>query len=400
MPLMTAPKLAPKIAPEDRKLAIGFALLMALASVLAIFAARAGGQGGALPSSYSAGNNGTKAAFLLLGQMGYAPQRWTANPRKLADLPPHATLILADPIPSDEGDVEAVRQFLRNGGRVVATGVGFAQFVPRPPIRAGTPHFAWKDYPPHEPSALTRGIHAITLAPKFYFDSEKLDAPFLDGDESPVTRFSYGAGEVIWWSTADPMSNSGIRESDNAQLLLNSVGDPVRGPVLWDEYFHQGGKTVVDSVLASPLRWGLLQAALIGALVCLTYSRQFGPARQSVASSRLAPMEFVETLAALYQKSGAAHIAVEIVYEQFRGALQRRFSVRTDADAAQVAAAIAAHLPEADAADTLTLVRRIEDAVRNSKLPVEQATALVGEMHQLSTRLKLKSGLADKRGER
>ncbi|MGC2210119.1 MAG: DUF4350 domain-containing protein [Candidatus Korobacteraceae bacterium] len=390
---------APKIAPEDRKLAIGFALLMALASVLAVFAARAGGQGGALPSSYSAGNNGTKAAFLLLEQMGYAPQRWTANPRKLADLPPHATLILADPIPSDEGDVEAVRQFLRNGGRVVATGVGFAQFVPRPPIRAGTPHFQWKDYPAHEPSELTRGIHAITLAPKFYFDSEKMDAPFLDGDESPVTRFSYGAGEVIWWSNADPMSNSGIRESDNAQLLLNSVGDPGRGPVLWDEYFHQGGKTVVDSVLGSPLRWGLLQAALIGALVCLTYSRSFGPARESVASARLAPMEFVETLAALYQKSGAAHIAVEIVYEQFRGALQRRFSVRTDADAAQVAAAITAHLPGADAAGTLALIRRIEEAVGDFNLPVEQATALVGEMHQLSTRLKLKSGLADKRGE-
>ncbi len=395
MPLMTAPKLAP----EDRKLAMGFALLLALASVLAVFAVRAGGEGGALPSSYSAGNNGTKAAFLLLAQMGYAPQRWTANPRKLADLPPHATLILADPMPSDEGDVEAVRQFLRNGGRVLATGVSFAQFVPGRPIHAGTPHFQWKDYPPHEPSELTRGIHAITLAPKFYFDGEKMDAPFLDGDESPVTRFSYGAGEVIWWSTSDPMSNSGIRERDNAQLLLNSVGDPGRGPVLWDEYFHQGGKTVIDSILASPLRWGLLQAALIGALVCLTYSRQFGPARQSVAAARLAPMEFVETLAALYQRSGAAHIAVEIVYEQFRGALQRRFSVRTDADAAQVAAAIAAHLPEADTADTLALIRRIEEAVGNSKLPVEKATALVGEMHQLSTRLKLKSGVADKRGE-
>jgi hypothetical protein len=381
-----------KLAPEDRKLAMGFALLLALASVLAVFAARAGGEGGALPSSYSAGNNGTKAAFLLLWQMGYAPQRWTQNPRKLADLPPHATLILADPMPTDEGDVEAVRQFLRQGGRVLATGVGFAQFVPRQPIHAGTPHFAWKDYPPHEPSELTRGIHEITLAPKFYFDGEKLDAPFLDGDESPVTRFSYGAGEVIWWSNADPMSNSGIRESDNAQLLLNSVGEPGRGPVLWDEYFHQGGNTVVDSVLASPLRWGLLQAALIGLLVCLTYSRRFGPERQSVAAARLAPMEFVETLAALYQKSGAAHIAVEIVYEQFRASLQRRYSVRTDADAAQVASAIAAHLPAAHAADTLAMIRRIEAAVRNSKLPVEQATALVGEMHNWSTRLKLKSG--------
>ena len=389
-----------KIPPEDRKLALGLALLLALAALLAIFVVSTGGEGGALPSSYSAGDSGTKAAFLLLGQMGYAPRRWTENPRKLADLPPHATLILADPIPTDEGDMEAVRQFVRNGGRVVATGISFAQFVPRQPIHGGSPHFQWKQYRPHEPSQLTRGIHAIALAPKFYFDGEKLDAPFLTGDESPVTRFSYGAGEVIWWSNADPMSNSGIREDDNAQLLLNSVGEAGRGPVLWDEYFHQGGKTVIDSVLASPLRWGLLQAALIGALVCLTYSRQFGPARQSVAAARLAPMEFVETLAALYQKSGAAHIAVEIVYENFRGALQRRFSIRTDADAAHAAAAIADHLPGASAADTMALIRRIEEAVRNPKLRTEEATELVGEMHNLSTRLKLKSGPAEKRGER
>jgi len=382
-----------KIASEDRKLAIGFALLLALALGLAIFMVGTDEGSGTLPSSYSAGNSGTKAAYMLLGQMGYSPKRWTENPRGLADLPPHTTLILADPTPSDEFDIAAVRQFLQKGGRVVATGSGFARFVPKhPALHAGRPHFQWKSYRPHEPSSLTRGIKEIALAPMFYFDSEQAEAPFIDGDESPVTRFSYGAGEVIWWSTAEPMSNSGIREKDNAQLLLNSVGDAGRGPVLWDEYFHQGGKTVVDSVLTSPLRWGLLQAALIGALVCLTYSRQFGPARQSVATPRLAPMEFVETLAALYQKAGAAHIAVEIVYEQFRGALQRRFSVRTSADAEQVAATIVDHLPGEDSGNTTMLIRRIEDAVANPALPAPEATFLVGEMHKLSKRLKLKAG--------
>jgi hypothetical protein len=382
-----------KIAPEDRNLAIGFVLLLALALGLAIFMVGTDEGSGTLPSSYSAGNSGTKAAFMLLGQMGYSPKRWTENPRGLAGLPPHSTLILADPVPSDEFDIAAVRQFLQKGGRVVATGPGFARFVPKYPVlHAGRPHFQWKSYRPHEPSSLTRGIEVIALAPMFYFDSEQAEAPFLDGDESPVTRFSYGAGEVIWWSNAEPMSNSGIREKDNAQLLLNSVGDAGRGPVLWDEYFHQGGRTVIDSVLASPLRWGLLQAALIGALVCLTYSRQFGPARQSVAASRLAPMEFVETLAALYQKAGAAHIAVEIVYEQFRGALQRRFSVRTGADAALVAATIVDHLPGEDIDDTTMLIRRIEDAVANPALTAKEATSLVGEMHNLSKRLKLKAG--------
>jgi len=381
-----------RVAPEDRKLAIGFAALLTLALALSLFAIRTDSGSGGLPSSYSAGNDGTKAAFLLLQQMGYSPTRWTENPRGLASLPSNSTLILAEPMPSEDGDVEAVRQFLRRGGRVVATGTGFTRFVPKHTAPSGKPHFQWKSYRPHEPSDLTRGIDEIVLAPQISFRSEGSESPFLEGDENPVTRFSYGAGEVIWWSTTEPMSNSGIREKDNAQLLLNSVGEAGRGPVLWDEYFHQGGRTVVDSVLASPLRWGLLQAALIGALVCLTYSRQFGPARLSVAAPRLAPMEFVETLAALYQKARAAHIAVKIVYEQFRGALQRRFSVRTNADAALVVATIVDHLPQESAEDIRVLIHKIEAARENPNLRVAEATSLIAAMHRLSKLLKLKAG--------
>jgi hypothetical protein len=380
-----------KIAAEDRKLLIGFGVLLALILVLVIFTVDADGGGG-LSSSYSAGNNGTKAALLLLEQTGHAPTRWTRNPRALAEVGPNATLILANPMASDESDVEAVRTFLRKGGRVVATGESFGQFVPKHTAHSGTVHFEWKSYKPHEPSELTRGISEIVMAPKFYFKQEDSESPFLDDDENPVTRFRYGAGEVIWWSTAEPMSNSGIREKDNAQLLLNSVGDAGRGPVLWDEYFHQGGKTVVDSVLASPLRWGLLQTALIGALVCFTYSRRFGPTRESVATPRLAPMEFVETLAVLYQKSGGAHIAVEIVYEGFRAALQRRYSVRSTDGAEELAAVIADHLPGSNVKDTALLLHRIEDAAGNPSLRVAEATKLICEMHNLSTRLKLKAG--------
>ena len=90
------------------------------------------------------------------------------------------------------------------------------------------------------------------------------------------------------------------------------------------------------------------------------------PARQSVAASRLAPMEFVETLAALYQKSGAAHIAVEIVYEQFRGALatpllgsHRMPMPRRSPRPSPII------FREKTAADTRALIRRIEDAVGN-----------------------------------
>lgn len=381
-----------KIAPEDRKLAIAFAVLLALAISLAGYTIVSDSGSGALPSSYSAGNAGTKAAFLLLQQTGYNAQRSTLDPGKIADLPPQTTLIMAEPIPTGEEDAEAIHRFVRRGGRVVITGIGAAVFFKELKLSPGMPHFEWKSYKPQEPSDLTRGIDEIVMAPRFYYSGYTAETPFRSGDERPIARIAYGAGEVIWWSNSDPMSNAAIREKDNAQLLLNSAGDPARGPVLWDEYFHQGGRTVVDSVLNSPLRWGLVQAGLLGIVVLFTFSRRFGPVRQSAGVPRLAPMEYVETLAALYKRAGAAHIAVEIVYERFRAALQRRYSVGRDADAAQVAATINEHVRDSDLMSVADTVQLIEAAISDPVLPVHRATALVRQIHDFSTRLNLKLG--------
>ena len=377
------------LAPEDRKIVIGLGILFGVAVLLAGYMVATDEGGGASPSSYSAGNDGSKAAFLLLEQMGYAPTRWISHPVKLAALAPHSTLVLVEPEATEARAIEAVRNFVKNGGHVLATGPSFAAIMPEHQTRPGVPHFKWKEYVPNEPSDLTRGITSIKLAPKFYFDRNSDEAPFIEEDEVPITRFSYGKGEVIWWSSFDPLSNSGIRENDNAQLLLNCLGAPGVRSVVWDEYFHQGGSTVIDSVINSPMRWGLVQALLVSLLACVTYSRSFGPVRQSIVASRLAPMEYVETLAALYQKMGKAQIAVEIVYQHFRESLQRRFCIRTDSDTKAVALAISAQLPGEDSAKITRLMVGIEDAIRDPSLPVSKAALLVNEIHSLMARLKL-----------
>lgn len=381
-----------KVSPEDRKLAIAFLVILVVALALAGYTIVTDNGTGALPSSHSAGNAGTKAAFLLLQQTGYDVRRSTMEPRKLAELSPQTTLILAEPIPTGEEDAEAIRRFVRRGGHVVATGFGAAVFFKEIRTAPGVPHFEWKSYKPQEPSDLTKGINEIVMAPQFYFSASGVETPFKDEEERPIARMAYGAGEVIWWSNSDPMSNAGIREKDNAQLLLNSVGDPARGPVLWDEYFHQGGKTVIDSVLNSPLRWGLLQAGLLGCVVIFTFSRRFGPIRQSAGAPRLAPMEFVETLAALYKRAGAAHIAVEIVYERFRAALQKRYSVAREADAAQVAVTVSEHVRGSDLMSVTDTLLQIEAVIHEAQCPEYRATALVRQMHEFSTRLNLKLG--------
>ena len=376
------------IAPEDRKLFLVFGGLLTCILLLVAYVVHTDGGTGVLPSSFATGNSGGKAAFMLLEQMGYTPQRWNDDPRKLDELAPPTTLVLAEPLPGDDREMESVRRFVNKGGRVLITGIGGMTFFPKHSPRAGVPHFQWKSYRPAEPSDLTRGINEIVMAPQFYFESSRGETPFVDEDERPITRFAYGAGEVIWWSTSDPLTNSGIRQKDNAQLLLNSVGEPGRGPVYWDEYFHQNGKTVVDSILASPLRWGILQIALIGAIVIFTFSRRFGPERMSLAASRAAPMEYVETLAALYQRANAAHIPVEVVYERFRAALQRRYSVRTDATPEQVARTIVDHLGKGDVSKITSTLREIESSISDPALRVERSTEMVRQLHEWNARLK------------
>ena len=378
-----------KIAPEDRKLFFAFLILLVSMLLLVALVIHTDGGAGVVPSSYSVGNSGGKAAFLLLEQMGYAPQRWNSDPRRLDELPANATLILAEPIPAEEQDLDAVRRFVNKGGHVLVTGVGGRLLFPKHAIRASLPHFQWKSYKPAEPSDLTRGINEIVMAPQFYFDSEHGETPFLDEEERPITRFSYGAGEVIWWSSSDPLTNSAIREKDNARLLLNSVGVPGQRLLFWDEYFHQNGKTVTDSILESPLRWGVIQLALVGAVVVFTFSRQFGPQRESVALPRTAPMEYVETMAALYHRAGAAHIPVEIVYERFRAGLQRRYAVRTDATTEQIAQTIVEHIRGgADLTQVTNTLREIEASSGHPGFKVDRATALVRQLHEWSSRLK------------
>lgn len=381
-----------KIAPEDRKVAVVFGILLLVAFAMIAYMTQTDNGSGTVPSSFSSGNSGTKAAYLLLEQTGYSPRRWTGDPRKLVDLGPNATLILAEPEPGEAAEMDAVRNFVRKGGRVVGTGPTASMFFPGARMRPGMPHFTWKSYKPNEPSDLTRGIEEIELATQFYFDEKSGDTPFSDGEERPIVRFRYGAGEVIWWSSTDPMSNAAIREKDNAQLLLNSVGDPGRGPVLWDEYFHEGSKTVVDSILASPLRWGLLQAGLIGIVVCFTYSRRYGPVRDSVATSRLAPMEFVETLAALYERSGASQISVEIVNSRFRNALHRRYSIALDAPPHITAKRIVEHAPGLDEDAVRRTLNDIAGIETGAPVTPKQATVLVRQLHEWSAKLKLKPG--------
>jgi len=123
---------------------------------------------------------------------------------------------------------------------------------------------------------------------------------------------------VIWWASSMPLTNDGIRKTGNLELLLNSLGAPGEEQVLWDEYYHGERRTLTSYLAGTPAPWMLLQAGVIYLFLLLAFGRRTGPIRMPTVESRLSPLEFVETLGALYKTAGAASGAVETVWQRFR----------------------------------------------------------------------------------
>ena len=382
------------LTPGDRKLLLaagaGSLLLVTLTVLLGP------GQAVESPTTYSAGSGGAKGIYLLLRQTGYRVTRWEQSP---VDLPPgaNATLILADPqgAPTIE-ERSAIDRFIERGGRVIATGASGAVFLPdhhavMDPIAGLT----WKRLRSRSPSAITRAAPEITLAPQAFWTSDDAlplygDGEVDAGDEAArvrVIKAGVGKGDVIWWASATPLTNAGVREPGNLAFVLACIGD-ARRPIFWDEYYHGHHKTLSASIAESPFVWAALPLALGAIAVLLTYSRRSGPIVTPAPESRLSPLEFVRTLGLLYERAGAATVAVDIAYQRFRYGLTRRLGLGGGASAADLERAVRARTDVSDPAFG-ELLRVCESAGSGPAINAATALRLTRSLDDYATRLDL-----------
>jgi hypothetical protein len=381
---------------KDRKLITGAAVvgLLLFALIYALEPARENQLAG-FPSSYSAASDGSKAAYLFLEQLGYRVQRWESPPNELsspAGAHEKTVLILASPFPIyADADRAALRRFVSNGGEILAIGASASGLVPEVTAQldfGAQPDLESRQYPALLPSSVTAGAASISMRAPDKWTSHKPDALALYGteDRPVVTSVKVGAGEIVWWASPWPLTNAGIREQQNAALLLNSIGPPGDRRVLWDEYFHGMRESFGSYIATTPLPWGALQVAIAFLLIAFTFSRRSGPTRAPLAESRLSPLEFIETLGDLYQSAHAAPVAVGVSYERYRTLLLRKAGLakRTTLQDLSKAAAQRIAISETTLLDTSA---RAERAMRSLNLDEKEALALVQQLHDYSNRL-------------
>lgn len=188
-----------KLSSQDRKLFIGVAAVFLLLVAGALVLSGNSATKSEIPTTYSTGSDGAKAAYLLSQESGYKAVRWERSLSELPD-PSGKILILAEPEEAaTQADRNQLKKFITDGGRVVATGLFAAAYLPEassvPDLVEG---MLWKRVPALSPSAITRQAPEITLAPQAYWSRSDFAVPLYgDADHPRVVKYTLGKGEVI-----------------------------------------------------------------------------------------------------------------------------------------------------------------------------------------------------------
>jgi hypothetical protein len=381
--------------PDRKLLIIGGALLVVMIGASAALSPAPAGRSSQVTSTYSTRSSGAKAAFLLLSQMHYPLRRWQDPPKDL----PHdgVLLILADPTetPSNK-DQQTMDDFVKSGGHVLFTGDNISAFFPQASISEAEPDLdsGWNSYSANLPSVIANHAKRITMEPQAYWS--KLDESQLvlygAADSQAVVSWKFGEGQILWWAGATPLTNAGIARDDNLAFFLNSVANWSEKPysIYWDEYFHGQRSSLWNYARHPSLSGGLIQIGLVALAAIFTFGRRSGPIYRQPRVTRLAPLEFVDTLGGLYERAGAGSAAVGISQSRLRYLLTRQLRFPRDTPEKELAVGAESRLGWKNFVAE-SLLERADSASRTAKLNSRQALDLVVELERYSQKLEVRT---------
>jgi hypothetical protein len=284
-----------------------------------------------LPTTTNSGPHGAKAAYLTLEALGRKSSEWN---RSLAALnedlsdaqAARTTLILATPeYDATERDALAaeLKRFLERGGRVLATGPTGALLLPDGEVKApGWIESGLCHTTPEGPGPLAHaGSVEMVDNSKWASEGPQYRVEQRCGEDAVVVRYAVGKGEAVWWSSSAPLENAELKNDADLRLLLATVGSG--RDVVFDESLHGGVRTLWDAAKGLPLRWLALQAALLFALLVVSFSRRRGPLRSPVRLPRSSPVEFAASMGDLYEKAAASSAATEAAKRRLLRVLTR-----------------------------------------------------------------------------
>jgi hypothetical protein len=364
------------------------------------------------PSMYNPKGVGLKAYHLLLERQGFRVADLRSDWSALK--PGDGLVIIAEPFTPDRQpgseEIEALRAWVERGGSVL-------YFVTKParPLQPEDPLFGdvaiveadpklTQVSPVSSGSPLVENVNEIVVASPVRLKlppSGGYEVLFKDDAGILAITRPYGKGRLVAAAATSLVGNSGIREADNAVLLVNLAANlrPENRPtVLFDEYHHGVGLAKGENLtgkeggllenLPVPLRLGFLHLLGFGALLVYNSNRRFGRAKTLNPPDYRPSTDYVGSLAKLYQRAGGADIALLSLHHDFARALTRHLELPPDATMPQVVARVGERHP-GEVAEVQSVLALCEQVRAGTRITETELLNLARQMETLRRRLNL-----------
>jgi hypothetical protein len=282
-------------------------------------------------TSYSTERRGARALYLLLGKLGYEPKR-LRSPRFGGIRADGLAVILApDRLSISETETKQLLEWVKQGNTLLfapgrfderltkSLGVKLHQ---RPARKASVPSVASTE--------LTAGVEGVSVLSGDRILTKRNDVVRHFGDRAGAVVASIPEGEGTAIVVSDPyiMTNAGLPEAGNLDLLVNILLSHATDAktVYFDEY-HHGFKrrpSVLHLLRGTSLGWALLQVALAAILLMISRARRFGQPKPVLRESHRSSLEYVTSLAGIYQSARAPDQALASLYNRLTYSVRGR----------------------------------------------------------------------------
>lgn len=333
-------------------------IILGLFLVLILFVALGPGRQEAadpdVPTTYSSAEWGALALYNWARAMGYDGRRLEYRPFELEE--EDAALVILNPSePINRAQAREALDWVEGGGTLIFADdtpifagapnalldeldVEIAVYSTTTEIERAAPSQPVLDQPPTGEALLRTGR---ILVPRRE-DYVKISGP---PGAVVIAGIKHGRGYVYLSTATYPFTNQGLRDAENAALVLNMLRRvPAGGRILFDEY-HHGFFTRPSTgsvLLGSPWGWAATYATTAIALFLILSGRRFGrPVPLVEEMARRSSAEYIESMADLFQRGGKRAYILGHYHTAFKRRLARPYGVNPQLDDAEFARELA-----------------------------------------------------------
>jgi hypothetical protein len=281
-------------------------------------------------TSYDAASRGSRAAYLVLEELGYPVER---SRRAVGG----DVRWLLFPSAATARDAAPLRDWIRRGG-IILLAVDDSEFAQHLGLKLAISG----NEPSSHPEAMQprKRSRPGEVYPAEAPDVKSVRAGNLQVEGPPaqdtwgtldgrplVSVYREGAGEIWLLNRPDVFTNANLQGEDNAVLLCrlaDAMLDERPGRIAFDEFCHglRDRPSVGELLFRPPALAATLEVLFLTCLALWHFGMRFGPVRSSPPPARRAKEEFLDAMTELLARHGDRGEAFRTIRDEFLHRLQ------------------------------------------------------------------------------